>query len=1273
MDKQLLKALDNLSDSLEQIALALASNKDGASATGAALKGGDFGKQLEAINVGIQSIKTDTQEILSNQKTIIALSKEKSKDVIEESGTDKKKESSIKKGVGTILLIAVAVLAIGLALKLVGPVDVLSAIGLGLAMVAIGFAFAQVAEATKGSTLKDIALASLAMVFMSIAVALSSYALAMIKPISFMQALTAVFIAGVFSVVAFGMRKMLKAFKGLSFASLVKSVIFLPMILPAIALGIALASYALGLVQPIGFSQVISSIFIAAIFSVVSFGIRNLLKSFKGLNTKTLIQASIFLPLIMPAIALGIAASSYVLALVQPVTFMQWFVAVLIAILFVVLSFGMVKIVKAMNKMKWSSLPKIPIFFTLISIAIMVSSHILALTADISWGLLLKIAAIGILMAGLTIALVGPMKILGKMGIADMLKGALAMVLIAAVVMISSHILALGNYDTYPGLEWIIGVGLSMATFGIAAVLLGLFVFGPQALVFLAGLAAILVVALTMVAVDYIQALGNYETYPGVEWLAGVALAMTVFAGAAIILGIMVFGPQALIFLAGLAAILVVAATILGVSKILSKGKYDNKGMLEWSVATALLYATFTPIIMALGVMSIAGAIISFFGGDDPFLVAQGMMLTIADTIVAVSHALYKGNYKGGPTQEWADGIAIALGAFMPIYNMLMANSIMSLFGGGGVGPDDFSAAIGTVSDGIISAAEKFSGASAAFAGGPPEDWARGVGLAIGAFSPVYKVLSEQDGWFSDGPSVDDMANAIRSISGAIIESAGIFAQNNEAFTELYPSQRWGTNVGLAIGAFSPVFTAISEGSGWFTSGEDVANGLSYAIRTISYAIVSSGRIFAGADPTMWEKEKVPGERWGVSVAGAIDAFSQVFTLMSEGSGWFTSGEEVAEGLASGIRIISWSIRDAGSILGGLDKEVWDNHPTEEWGKGIRKGINSFLDIFDDISSRGMNTAIFSMYAQMLEGGVQSMADTAWILYTNRKYFTVKLDNDFIPNIATNVMGFATLGRWLDDMLVTTSTKTTSEGGIYGFGESTKTEQIRKEKDMGIIDRVAQAMSNTAFILYKNKKYFDVKIDPNFIRKLSRNIIDYTRLAEYLTRVEEKEGSFLGSIAGAFGYGGDDPIMRIAGGMVVLADSYDILTTSFEKFGIALEAINMEKLKEVKSLQTDQLANDLSQIKSENDGGWHPMDDLGKFTGLWGGDKKESPTSVKKKGPILSDFSDKSKYGEENRTIPQQLDLLIGLLTNIDKSTNTIDEFIQDASDGKIQNVEELN
>ena len=50
MDKKLLQALDNLSDSLEMIADALKSKEESTSSTGAALKEGDFGKQLQEIN-----------------------------------------------------------------------------------------------------------------------------------------------------------------------------------------------------------------------------------------------------------------------------------------------------------------------------------------------------------------------------------------------------------------------------------------------------------------------------------------------------------------------------------------------------------------------------------------------------------------------------------------------------------------------------------------------------------------------------------------------------------------------------------------------------------------------------------------------------------------------------------------------------------------------------------------------------------------------------------------------------------------------------------------------------------------------------------------------------------------------------------------------------------------------------------------------------------------------------------------------------------------------
>ena len=65
--------------------------------------------------------------------------------LFEESGEDPKKEGQIKKGVTTILLIAVAVLAIGLAFKLVGKIDFLSVVGLSLAVVLMAIAFEKIA------------------------------------------------------------------------------------------------------------------------------------------------------------------------------------------------------------------------------------------------------------------------------------------------------------------------------------------------------------------------------------------------------------------------------------------------------------------------------------------------------------------------------------------------------------------------------------------------------------------------------------------------------------------------------------------------------------------------------------------------------------------------------------------------------------------------------------------------------------------------------------------------------------------------------------------------------------------------------------------------------------------------------------------------------------------------------------------------------------------------------------------------------------------------
>jgi hypothetical protein len=192
MDKQLLDALNNLSDSLEMISKAL-ENKEGSNTTTTnALQSGDFSQQLTEITTSLKSIKSDTKKILEKQNTILEMQKTKDSDkknAIDETGEDPKKQSDLKKGVTTILLIAVAVLAIGLAFKIIGKVDFLSVVSLGLAIVLISHAFQKVAEAK--ITVEQAIVAGKVMVIMSIAIMLSSWVLSFIKPISFGQSITA--------------------------------------------------------------------------------------------------------------------------------------------------------------------------------------------------------------------------------------------------------------------------------------------------------------------------------------------------------------------------------------------------------------------------------------------------------------------------------------------------------------------------------------------------------------------------------------------------------------------------------------------------------------------------------------------------------------------------------------------------------------------------------------------------------------------------------------------------------------------------------------------------------------------------------------------------------------------------------------------------------------------------------------------------------------------------------------------------------------------------
>ena len=317
MDQRLLAALENLGTVLEEIASALESKQEAKSSSVQALQGGDFGKQLMSINLQLKSIKADTQAILKQQKTIPAISKEKEskKDAfMEDIGKDKKKESALKKGIGTILLIAVAVLAIGMAFKLVGKIDFISVIALGLAIWVVAQAFEKVARLKL--SLREAMVASLTMVTMSIAITMSSWILRMIVPVGMIQLLTAGAIAGMFAIIGMSLEKLAIGIVAFHRILGTKNLWAVPLIMVAIATAVTMSSWVMSAIVPIGMLQALTAIAISVVFAIIGLSLQRIATAILLTDKILGKKATWIFPLVLVAVATAITMSSWIMQLI---------------------------------------------------------------------------------------------------------------------------------------------------------------------------------------------------------------------------------------------------------------------------------------------------------------------------------------------------------------------------------------------------------------------------------------------------------------------------------------------------------------------------------------------------------------------------------------------------------------------------------------------------------------------------------------------------------------------------------------------------------------------------------------------------------------------------------------------------------------------------------------------------------------------------------------------------------------------------------------------
>jgi hypothetical protein len=1019
MDKKLLDALNNIGDALDMLVDALKSKQEAKSSTGAAIQGGDFGKQLESINTSIKSIKSDTQEILKNQQTLIAISKNKSQEnkTDEIAGaSDPKKESAIKKGVGSILLIALAVLAIGLAFKIVGAVDFLSVISLALAITIISVAFEKVAKLnlSLGAAFRT----SLVLVMIAGAIAVSSWIMKMIVPIGMAQLGTAIFIAATFAALSFSLKNIFIAtalfdklniskvallttmvsvalaitasswafafIKPMSFAQGVTAILIsvtfaiismnlgkiaqgvaifdkmnikpqeLLKVLVGIAAAITASSWILNFVAPMSFAQGLTAIMISVVFMAISFNMEKIIDgvlAFKRLNVKPM-----DLLIVLLGIATAITASSMVLSFIQPLSFTKIMTMLSITIVFAVMSYFFDKIaagIVLIDKMIGiGKLFLIPLVFMAISVAITASSHILSKAVPIDFMFMLSILAFSAVLA-ISVTLIGLASVLlMKMGnVGTYFEASISIVLLAGAIAASSQLIALGNYSVFPGWEWSIFAGLSILTFGLVSFVLNKI---GDAKSFFNGSLAMVVIALAIAGISHILSLGNYEdgAYPNLDWALGVGASLGAFGVAAALLGTFVFGPQALVFAAGLAAILGVAGTVVLTSHILSKGNYEGGAYpsLRWSLGVGASLGAFSLAMAFLG-----GIIIASFGiGGAMLLAGSAAVLVVAKTIVSVSKELNKGDFTGGPTKDWASGVAIALGAFSPVYGMLIRNKII-----GGVGPTEFSTAIETISKGIVTAAGEFAKSPTVWKNGPPEEWAWGVSAAIEGFAPVYDIL----------------------LKAAILDKIGIGGVGVEGFVS--------------------------------------------AIKAISSGIIEAGEIFA--DPKnkgIWKS--APPEEWGWGVSSAIQAFAPVYEYMNNNSGFFSgTAAGAVDDMKRGILNISQTIIDVGNLFSDSNLN-WGtiSSPSEGWGAGIGSIISVYADIIQNLDDKNISIRKLKNYANEINGVIFSITNVAKKMGEASSAFNISINPNFVSSLASNIISYLKLSKKIEEMMY--------GGGIIG-------------------------------------------------------------------------------------------------------------------------------------------------------------------------------------------------------------------------------------------------
>ena len=386
----------------------------------------------------------------------------------------------------------------------------------------VSYGLSQIVKSIKNIEYKDVLKMPAILAATSLAIMLSSIIMQGIIPININQGLTAILIAATFTVVSYGLSKIVKSIKNIEY----KDVLKMPAILAATSLAIMASSIIMQGIIPISPYQALTAIVIAGVFAIMSLTLPSLVTAVKLMSIKDALMMTAVLPLL----ATAITVSSYILQGVQVIPFDTLVNVAEQAITMGISALAIGGAAWLLSKMGIESLVEGGLAVVILAGVIMASSQLLSMGdytkyPSLDWS---KGVGLSFVVFGAAAAVLGAITLSG-IGAGILVAGAAAMIGLSYAISKTGNILNDGVYGKYPSLDWAEGVAKSLSAFGkiasnvgIGGILLNaigsLIGSGPEDL------------AKKMVSVDKEFSKGDFTKYPSLDWAKSITLLMSEFS-----------------------------------------------------------------------------------------------------------------------------------------------------------------------------------------------------------------------------------------------------------------------------------------------------------------------------------------------------------------------------------------------------------------------------------------------------------------------------------------------------------------------------------------------------------------------------------------------------------------------------------------------------------------------------------------------------------------------------------------------------------------------